>query len=776
MATFESAYKSLLQGVSQQPAEVRLPGQVSAQLNMQSDPVSNLRRRYGCRSIAQFPVTGANQNSIQAWYMNIAGALVHILIDANTGTLRVFNNNWVLEGTLTSTYLQAVNSRSIRVAPVGNELYIGNVEILPNLIRTPSGLNPSHTGFFYVMAGAFSKSYSILINRSGHLPYTVTYTTPNGSNPGDAALSVPEYIVGQLAQAIQSTDPSGPTVYVDGPYCYLDWSGDIVVNSSTGKNYLIVSKASAVLDVGELPARLPPEADGYNCRVGIGEFVYYYRYKDETNEWIEVGEYGGPSAIDDAPISLFWNGSAWALNETPYDGRNAGDELSNPTHEWVEYGISGIGTYQGRLVILSGPMVSLSVANKPRKFFRTTVSSVLNSDPIEVGANATSAASYEWCMPFQKDLILFSAAHQAVLPSGNVGVTPSTATVVPTSGHAVDTQCEPVIVGRTVLYSKPRSEDFFGFMELVPSSYTDSQYTSQDITQHLPLYMPGRCRFGVSSSTASVALFSPSGDDHALIVHEYYWDGDTKIQQAWHQWVFPYPIAAAYFATDKVILIFVRNGYAFIATVDPRIGKVNSSNEFTAYLDFQRAVSYTNRTIPIPSELLMFDPDIGDKLMAVVGSGPDRGSLIGTTYDGVNDWLTTDLSHPEGDAVVGVPYRSSVMLTPPVLADRDGNPVYTGKLLVNRYNINTSDSSQYKVLLSTDDDVGEVSLVPTLYMDSTELQLGRALDAGRSKAVVPARVDARKVHLEVFTDGPGSLTVQSVEYVLNYNTKYKRGL
>lgn len=776
MATFESAYKSLLQGVSQQPAEARLPGQVSSQLNMQSDPVSNLRRRYGCRSITQFPVAGATQDSIQAWYMDIAGALVHILIDANTGTLRVFDSDWVLEGTLTSDYLKATNSRSIRVAPVGNELYIGNVEILPVLQNTPVGLNPRKSGFFYVLAGAFSKSYSILVNRAGRLPYTVTYTTPNGTAEGDAALAVPEYIVDQLAQAIRDEDPSGPTVYVDGPYCFLSWSDDIVVNSSTGKNYLIVSKASSVLDVGELPARLPEDANGYNCRVGIGEYVYYYRYQADTNEWIEVGEYGGPSGITNAPISLFWNGTAWALNETAYDGRNAGDSLSNPTHEWIEYGISGIGTYQGRLVILSGPMVSLSVSNKPRKFFRTTVSGVLNSDPIEVGANAASAASYEWCMPFQKDLVLFSATHQAVLPSGNVGVTPSTATVVPTSGHAVDTQCEPVIVGRTVLYSKPRSEDFFGFMELVPSSYTDSQYTSQDITQHLPLYMPGRCRFGVSSSTASVALFSPSGDDHSLIVHEYYWDGDTKIQQAWHQWTFPYPIAAAYFATDKVILVFVSNGYAFIATVDPRIGKVNSSNEFTAYLDFQRAVTYADHTISIPSELLLFDPDIGDKLMAVVGSGPDRGSLIGTTYDSDNQVLITDLSHPGGNAVVGIPYRSSVMLTPPILVDQEGNPIYTGKLLVNRYSLNTSDSSQYKVLLSTDDDMGTVELVPTLYMDSSELQLGYTLDAGRSKAVVPARVDARKANLEVFTDGPGSLTIQSVEYVLNYNAKYRRSL
>lgn len=42
MSTYEAAYKSLLQGVSQQLPEERLPGQLTAQVNMVSDPVTNL--------------------------------------------------------------------------------------------------------------------------------------------------------------------------------------------------------------------------------------------------------------------------------------------------------------------------------------------------------------------------------------------------------------------------------------------------------------------------------------------------------------------------------------------------------------------------------------------------------------------------------------------------------------------------------------------------------------------------------------------------------------
>ena len=772
---FETAYKSLLQGVSQQPAEARLPGQVSAQLNMQSDPVTNLRRRYGCRAVKALDVASSTESNIRAWYMDIAGALVHVIINTSTGVLRVYDSNWNIEGTLTDAYLSATESKSIRIAPVGNELFIANTEVLPVAQYSTLGQNPANIGFFYVTAGAFSKSYSVLINRAGTLPYTVTYTTPDGTGVGDAALSVPEYIADQLVQGITGNDGT-IEVYRDGPYVFLRHSDALVVNSSTGKNYMIVSKASAVLDLGELPARLPPEGDGYNCRVGVGDVVYYYQYHHSTSEWLESRNYGGPSSIKDAPISLYWTGTAWALNTSDFDGRLAGDDTSNPAHEWIEYGITGLGTYQGRLVILSGPMASLSASNKPRKFFRTTVSTLLHSDPIEVGANAVSAAAYEWCLPFQKDLVLFSATNQAVLPSGNVGVTPQTATVVPTSAYATDIACEPVVVGRTVMYSKPRSADFFGVLELVPSSYTDSQYMSQDVTQHIPLYMPGRCRFCVSSSTASMAMFASTTDPYSLIVHEYFWDGDQKVQQAWHTWTMPYKIASAYFSVDRVVLLLVNAGNLLVCTVDPRQGSTNSSGDYTAYLDLQIPLTYSGNEITIPGMLITFDPNIGEKLSAVVGSGDDRGDLLGTEYNSGTGKLDTVASHESGDAVIGIPYRSSVVLTPPVLRDRNDSPVYTGKLVVTRYNVNTSDSTSYKIMLSTDSTNGDPLDLPTLYMDSADLQLGHALDAKRSTAVVPARIDARQAHLEIFTDGAGPLTIQSVEYLLRHHAMHRRGL
>ncbi|NYW24497.1 hypothetical protein, partial [Escherichia coli] len=72
MPTYESAYKSLLQGVSQQIPEERLPGQLSAQVNMLSDPVTNLRRRPGAQLRAQGMMPSATCDSIRGFFTDIA--------------------------------------------------------------------------------------------------------------------------------------------------------------------------------------------------------------------------------------------------------------------------------------------------------------------------------------------------------------------------------------------------------------------------------------------------------------------------------------------------------------------------------------------------------------------------------------------------------------------------------------------------------------------------------------------------------------------------------
>lgn len=772
MSTYEAAYKSLLQGVSQQLPEERLPGQLTAQTNMLSDPVTNLRRRPGVLFRKSWSWTDADDSHTLGWFTDIAGSRVHILLNTVTGNIRILNESFVQEAELAGgTYLVSADPTRIRATSVGNEFFLCNVDKVPAVQYDSTDQDPRLAGFFYIVAGAFSKTYEVAVVHSGGT-YSASYTTPSGSSTGDAALATPEYIATQLYDQLALN--VALTIVRDGPYVFMQHGTDISVNTSVGQAYMVVSKAAVLTSVGSLPARLPAAADGFICRVGTGQSAQYYRYLHSETEWLESGSWDGPTSITNTPISVIWNGTAWAIDSTAFSGRVSGDEVNNPLHEWMTYGLTGMGTHQGRLVLLSGPLVSLSASGSPRQFFRTTATSVLNSDPIEIGSGMNSAAAYEWAIPFNKDLVLFSRAYQAVIPSGNAAITPSTATVVPTSSHESDTTSSPITLGRTLMYCTPKSEDFFGAMEMIPSNYTDSQYMSQDSTPHLPKYMGGRCRFAVSSSVANMAIFAPSGDTNSLIVHEYHWDGDTKVQQSWHQWLFEYPVAAAYFASDVIVLVFVRNETIVLGTLDPRAGLLNSAGQRRPFLDGYEVATIVDHSVAIPAWMLAFDPLVGTRLKLISLSGALSGEVVGATLDPGGTTFTTVVSHPSGTVGIGAPYYSGFIPTPPAVRDREDQVVHSGKATLNRFMIGTKGSSEFAVNVADAYSSGEDEGVPTMSWSSPELALGRGLFSDSFVSIVPCRTDMRSTVMEVFTESTGELNITSLEYVAKYHPKIKR--
>lgn len=886
MSTYESSYKTLLQGVSQQIPSSRLPGQVTSQTNMISDPVTGLRRRPGVKMTQSWNWTGLDDSHLAAWYTDIAGSKVHILLNTNTGNIRILGEDYIEQANLDAgAYLTATDLKSIRGAAAGNEFFLANTTQVPVLQYKGSASDPANSGFFYITAGAFSKVYNATVVYSGGT-LAATYTTPDGTHAGDAALSTPEYIANQLLSQInggavdrvriqtfaftgttinafeKNTGTSSAPVWVAvslldefligdvqsklrlrykapgggghfnctykvsrggvwdnstvytassvflewteppatqslevlpaslftsnvpltglanlivgivGPYVFISQTGGIQVTTTVGAAYMIASQNGFVTSAGSLPAQLPVVADGYICRVGSGTSPQYYRYNAAKTEWEETSAFGSPSAISNCPISIYWTGSTWALNTGSFEGRLAGNDNSNHAHDFMIYGITGMATYQGRLVLMSGPLVSLSASNLPRRFFRSTVTSLLPNDAMEIGSGMNTSAAYEWAVSFQKDLILFSSEYQAVLPSGNAAITPATATVVPTSGNDVDTTSCPINLGRTLMYCNPRSEDYFGAMEMVPSQYTDSQYVSMDSTPHLPKYLPGRCRFAVPSTVANLALFAPTGDTYALFVHEFRWDGDQKTQQAWHRWTFDYPVAQAYFVGDVVVVVFVKNNQIVLGKIDPRAGAVDNSGNRRPFLDLNFTASIVNHVITIPSWITTFDPAVLPSIAAIAGTGTLAGELVGTSVTGAT--LTTVLSWPSGTVGIGLPYYSGFIPSPPQVTDYKDNVVHSGKATVLRFMIETKNSSDFNLTITDRNTESDEAAGEVLFFDSAELELGRGLFSNNAMSIVPTRTEMRSTSMEVSTQGTGELNIISLEYVARYTPKIKR--
>src|SRR5699024_315585 len=220
--------------------------------------------------------------------------------------------------------------------------------------------------------------------------------------------------------------------------------------------------------------------------------------------------------------------------------------------------------------------------------------------------------------PFNKDLLLFSAGYQALIPSGSVAITPQNAQVVVTSTYAADTTTSPMAIGRTLVYPAPRSTQYFGVMEMLPSPYTDSQYVSADATEHLPKYLKGRCRFVVSSSVSSMVLFGQTRAHRDIVVHEYSWSGDEKLLKAWHRWDFHHRIAYAYFSNEVINVLALVGSRIVLGSIDARTGAVEDSEDTRPFLDWNFKVNVnSNNKFTLSTEQAELFTNGGDLVAAL---------------------------------------------------------------------------------------------------------------------------------------------------------------
>lgn len=778
MSSFEDSHPNLLQGVSQQVARARLPGQLSSQENMLSDPVTGLRRRPGLKYMYNQTITGATPESIVVWYTDIAGYQCHVLVDTVTGTLTVRNSDYSILASLGPLdYLQAASAGKLRAASVGDSLFIANTEVLPSTAVTTIGAPPAQRGFFYVKASGFSKLYEIII-RNGSGTYTYSYTTPNGTDPSHPAQAATDYVATQLASAVNAaTGTTGVAATRLGSYVYLSMAtanGTLSASTGSGDFYVFGSGDSHLTSSADLPSVLPDAANGYVIATGPEKAAVYYRYVSATQSWLEAGAWESPSSLNDMPVELYYDGTNWILDESGYEGRLSGDDDTNENPQFLEWGISGISSYQGRLVILAGPWVSLSASTKPRRFYRGTVTELVDDDPIHIGSSATSSAAYEYALPFSKDLLLFSAKYQALIPASNTAITPRNAQVVVTSTYASDMTAGPVPLGRTVMYTAPRSSDFFGIMEMLPSSAVDSQYVSTDSTEHLPKYMAGSCRFSVSSSVSNIVLFAPSGDKKSLIVHEYSWSGDEKVLRAWHRWSFEYDVAYAYFSGSVINIMFMQNGVLVNTVVDPRVGVLTANTEHKPYLDLYTELAIVAGVATLPVWLTTFlGVDVGI-LRASIADGGLGGQEIGITIAG--GAISTVPSFPTGNVFIGLAYYSGFSPTPPVVKDRKEIPISTNKVTLLRYTMSTKDTAEFKVSVRDVGNTGaalEFPINPTVWT-SPELQLDDYPNTREGSVIIPCRTNADTTSVVIFTEDLGELNPIALEYVCRYHQKIRR--
>lgn len=788
--SLEGTIQSLLQGVSQQIPRERQPGQLGAQLNMLSDPVSGIRRRPPAEIVWESSIDNPDLDSLYTEYVERGTDGRHLLINTSNGNWWLLSKDGksIVNSGNDPYFVTTVGQTSIQTASIAGLTYILNTEMAPNATVDNTGrIDPSTTGFFYIKTVAFQKRWEVTVSWTGG-SVSGYYNAPDASHSESAEWVSAPYVVRALIDGDPNGQGIGSAITAAGGsisrferYMYISGLPNLVVSTSAGDTYAVASGQSRVHQEQDLPAQLPAQAHGTMCQVGTASAeTAWYQFDYNSRTWSEVGAYGSISKITNMPRELASDDNIIARE---WEGRLAGNDENNQDPGFIENGyITGIAAFQGRLVLLSGSVVDMSASGLYQRFYRSTVTSLLDTDRISISSASAQDSVYRTAVQFNRDLVLFANSMQAVVP-GSVVLTPTNASISITSTYECDSRVTPVMAGQTVIYPNKRNNSYAGILELIPSPYTASQYTTQDATVHLPRYIPGRVLQMQNSSVTNMAFVRMSGQRKNLLVYEFMWGGQDggKVQAAWHQWTFPYNILSVQALEDEVFLYLQgpSPGHKLlILSMDPREGYNLGMEYSNAYADLQTQVTVSGGVLEVPAVLRPVgwaDTYKEDLILTYPSNSPMGPTEVGLKDIAGTNRLSVVRGVPDGQYIMGRRYNSTFTLTTPVLRDQNDKLVGSGHVRLLRLDVAVRNSGHFDVhVTDTPRDVDWGGELTGILMNSKELTLGQTLRMDLATITVPCRTNADTTEITLYTKGSQELNVLDISYILRYNQRRRR--
>lgn len=228
MAKVDGSLGSLVQGVSQQPARARLPGQSERQDNVMNDEVFGMSRRPGTTTIARsnrFPADDNGQHIVEHGTIRMKTDELTYSLRIASGTakpqLRILKDGTSQTVSLDATaeaYLSATADK-----PYGNRVIFKEMDDKVFVLNTQKTVgirtgNPvvSHSNgtVIYCRGGKYAVGYRVNFNIGG-TKHFICFSTPDGSLSDHTPVAQVKFIIQQLYKLItvsKSGTPDGTSV------------------------------------------------------------------------------------------------------------------------------------------------------------------------------------------------------------------------------------------------------------------------------------------------------------------------------------------------------------------------------------------------------------------------------------------------------------------------------------------------------------------------------------------------------------------------------------
>jgi hypothetical protein len=337
---------------------------------------------------------------------------------------------------------------------------------------------------------------------------------------------------------------------------------DVFVADDNGGRDLV-----GIKDIAKSFADLPNQCvAGYRLAVtgdgsrGEDDFYVVFTGAGGSGVWRESVAGGIQNDYDNATMPhqlrqdpLVTGSLRFSFESIVYDSRLVGDESTNPPPSFVDNTINDVFFYRNRLAFLSDDNVIFSENGEYFNFYRTTVRSLLDSDPIDISISNAEVSTLKAATAIQDYLLLFSEQNQFTLSSAQL-LTPTDVKADLSTQYECDLTARPVIAGNSVFFATA-NQYYSGVREYVTNPNTEINEAPL-VTNHVPEYIQGTITKMVSSTNKNMLLCLNSVDKKVVYVYKWYDSDSQRLQSAWSKWIFDKDVLNIAFNNSRMYITF----------------------------------------------------------------------------------------------------------------------------------------------------------------------------------------------------------------------------
>lgn len=718
MALISSSIPNFVNGVSQQPYTLRLNSQGEVQENGLSTVSQGLKKRPPTKHLKKIQNTPLGNCFIHTINRDLSERYIAVLTN---GDLKVYDINGV-EKTVAfpngKGYLSAASpSTSFSAITVADYTFITN----RNVTTAPSGATTATRPFealINVKAGNYGKEYKIYIN--GGLQ--AEYKTPNGAMPADVDNISTDVIAAQLLSDLVSNgyNSGNWTAVKNGSVIYIkNTVSDFSITTEDGFNSAGMTAIKGAL---QKFSDLPNNAyqNGFVVEItgtGSGETAtqpfdsYFVQYQTVNSSgvgvWKECPKPGIPSTIgpNTMPhILVRESNGTFTFKQSTWKGRIVGDETSNPFPSFVGRSLQDVFFYRNRLGFLSDEAVIFSEAGEYFNFMRTTVTQLLDSDPIDVNASHTKVSILKHAVPFNKQLLLFSEQTQFLIDQGDL-LSPKSIGVKVTTEFPCNIIARPVGIGKNVYFAVDKGNNS-AFREYF-TDLNNQANDAVDITAHIPQYIASGIYKIATAVNEDMLVALSTADPSTLYIYKYFFNANEKLQSSWSKWTYgsDSTILNVDFIGSDMYLVINRADGVFLEKTTVSLGDIGPSEPYNVHLDRKvqlgsSDVSFSAGFTTINLTTLGYTPSTGTYQL-VVRTHPTLkpGEILNVIWDGTNAKVAGNITggtYTFGRRYVFTYQLSTVVVRTPTAGG--GQKADTeGRLQLRKLAFNYDDAGYFKV-------------------------------------------------------------------------------